>query len=87
MKKQRRPGTFKYGILASMILILVGGVGCDQIEASRALVESTLSDIQATDHSESGRAADPDVDSIGPEEAQRIYYQFDDDSGQVQFVE
>ncbi|MAG31168.1 MAG: hypothetical protein CL908_09810 [Deltaproteobacteria bacterium] len=30
---------------------------------------------------------DPDMDSIGPEASQRVYYQFVDDRGRVQFVE
>lgn len=33
------------------------------------------------------RPRDPDMESIGPQDTQRVYYQFVDDRGRVQFVE
>jgi glutaredoxin len=74
-------------LLISAGLLMLSILGCDQIEASKALVENTLSEFDETATAEQTAAGDPDMDSIGPDGAMRIYYQFVDGSGQVQFVE
>ena len=87
MKRHNKTRISLRRILSTMIFLTFGCFGCDQIEASRTLVESALTEIQAAEGSETSGPSDPSIESIGPEDAQRIYYQFVDRSGQVQFVE
>lgn len=68
-------------------LLLLGAPGCDGLDPSLVVSATANSGetrkmaIKATD------SRSPDMESIGPEGAQRIYYQFIDDRGRVQFVE
>jgi glutaredoxin len=75
-------------ISAGVILLSVlATIGCDQIDASKTLVETALSEIGTAAQLGEPANADADMESIGPDGAKRIYYQFVDDSGHVQFVE
>lgn len=67
-------------------LLSLGAIGCDDLDASVVLSTPANS-------AEAPESATPDSDrnrkmeSVGPEKAMRIYYQFIDDHGRVQFVE
>jgi glutaredoxin len=77
-----------FSIGAGVILLsAIATLGCDQIEASKTFVDSALSEISSAAPFDEPANADPDMESIGPDGAKRIYYQFVDDSGHVQFVE
>lgn len=84
-----KPSERGFSVGAILILLAMASsiVGCDQIDASKTLVESALSEMSTLPSSQASTAGDPDMESIGPDGALRIYYQFVDDSGQVQFVE
>jgi glutaredoxin len=58
--------------------------GCDGLDAS---IASTIASEKAASVPAAASSRDPDMQSIGPDSAQRIYYQFIDDTGHVQFVE
>ncbi len=73
-------------------LLILSTLACDRVDASNIRPQSAraASDIESDTEtaSETRRSSrDPNMESIGPEGAQRIYYQFVDDSRQVQFVE
>ena len=75
---------------AALGLLLLGVTACDGMDLSAALsaaADSTDSGEVAQAASATGGSRSPDMESIGPEAAQRIYYQFIDDRGRVQFVE
>ncbi|HIF94152.1 MAG: glutaredoxin family protein [Myxococcales bacterium] len=82
-KRVERPTAFA-AVLTLLILMISG---CDQIEASQILSRAGLVET-VNDPSEADLAMiDPDMQSVGPDGAMRIYYQFVDRSGRVQFVE
>jgi len=91
LERPRTPRIRRYGlgvILAG--LVAFASPGCDRIEAvKQAASPSAEGDDRnpapADDPTKSTAA--PSMDSIGPDEAQRVYYQFIDDKGRVQFVE
>ena len=60
---------------------------CDGLDPSIALPSSTTASEKAEGVPVAASGRDPDMQSIGPDAAQRIYYQFVDDTGNVQFVE
>ncbi len=75
---------------AILVWMMVGStLGCDGFDPSD--LTSTFFESDATAiFSEAAKYAqdrDPEMQSIGPKESQRIYYQFVDDRGRVQFVE
>ncbi len=72
---------------ALVLLLSTLAVGCDQIDTSGSLVDSTLSASSKEAPAETTAPANSGVESIGPDEATRIYYQFVDASGRVLFVE
>lgn len=79
--------------LLGLGLLLFLATGCDGVDLSAALATATDS-ADSSDSSEisqdtpgAGSNRSPDMASIGPEAAKRIYYQFIDDRGGVQFVE
>lgn len=73
--------------IVALNLLLLSVLGCDQISASPILSKSGLT-ATAQDGADTDLArADPNMESIGPDGAMRIYYQFVDTSGRVQFVE
>lgn len=56
--------------------------------AAELVVEAATQGSQlVADAARPARSDDPEMQSIGPGESQRIYYQFVDDRGRVQFVE
>jgi glutaredoxin len=61
--------------------------GCDGLDSSIASPSSTIASEKAESVPAAASSRDPDMQSIGPDAAQRIYYQFIDDTGHVQFVE
>ena len=66
----------------------VSQVGESAERAAASLASSSTRHSSESARSQSDRSpSDPDMKSIGPEESQRIYYQFVDDRGRVQFVE
>ena len=72
------------GTLAVVLAMLIAAVaGCDQIEAKP--VANLAEPVEEVD--ERALSIDPDVESVGPDDAMRVYYQFVDSSGRVQFVE
>jgi len=89
MKPPRTKNILSHAVGVGLFLLAVAlpFLGCDQIEASKILVEDALSDLGSSQSPKSRGDADPDMESIGPDGTNRIYYQFVDDSGQVQFVE
>jgi glutaredoxin len=71
-------------------LLLLMGTGCDGLDLPVALSAPTDpadSSKVSPGTSGAGSSRSPDMESIGPEAAKRIYYQFIDDGGRVQFVE
>ncbi len=75
--------------LAAAVIVLVG-TGCEMSEAVERLAqEATPFAGQSAAEGSAALAgpAEPDMESIGPEQSKRIYYQFLDDGGTVQFVE
>ena len=75
---------------AIALMLLVSLVACDGIDVQNLASVSDLASEARTALADSpSRAAslEPDMESIGPDGALRIYYQFIDDSGAVQFVE
>jgi glutaredoxin len=75
--------------IGSSVLFL-GSTACGDLDLSSALsaaVESTDAAEPTQAASTTGGSRSPDMESIGPDSAQRIYYQFIDDRGRVQFVE
>ncbi len=78
-KRTKTRGTFAVA-LAMMIAVVSG---CDQIDAEPVANLAEL--VETAD--EPPATVDPDVESVGPDGAMRIYYQFVDSSGRVQFVE
>jgi glutaredoxin len=75
---------------AGLGLLLLGALGCDGLDLPVALSAPTASADpgQAGDGTAAGGdSRSPDMKSIGPEAAKRVYYQFVDDRGRVQFVE
>jgi glutaredoxin len=75
---------------AGLGILLLGATGCDSLDLSvalSALVESADSGEVRDDRSGAKSAGSADMESVGPEAAKRIYYQFIDDRGRVQFVE
>lgn len=93
------PGGRWFGLFVLLVLLL----GCDGWDPSALLPEflesktngSAANPVGATSPGEADAvqqtgdagARDPEMESIGPEESQRVYYQFVDDRGRVQFVE
>jgi len=75
--------TVQITLAVVVALVMIAVIGCDQIDAKPIAnqVEGAGSEREAP------AAVDPDVESIGPDGAMRIYYQFVDSSGRVQFVE
>lgn len=79
-------------VLALAGLLTLGVVGCDRIEIAErgdaAPADTASGEPSApADDRAAEMAGAPTMDSIGPDEAQRVYYQFIDDKGRVQFVE
>jgi glutaredoxin len=78
---------------AGLGLLLLGALGCDGLDLPVALSAPAAS--AGAGETGDGTAAtaiaganrSPDMESIGPEATKRIYYQFIDDRGRVQFVE
>lgn len=85
-------------LLSVLALIL----GCDALDPSslQPSASTPISDHASTDRAagapdpgkvrqsaQGKRSNDPEMQSIGPGQSQRIYYQFVDDRGRVQFVE
>ena len=76
------------GLFLGLVLGLV--TGCDGLDLPVALsapTESAHSSQVNRDTPGAGPGRSADMESIGPEAAKRIYYQFIDDQGGVQFVE
>lgn len=75
--------------LALLVLGTIGG--CDRVDSKAVLTAGGAGASSSDEMAETQAAAPgrrrPDMQSIGPESAQRIYYQFVDDRGHVQFVE
>jgi glutaredoxin len=82
----------------ALFLVAVLGmiIGCDGFDPSALMPATTdLKDASFTDFADAEDLAqedpasprDPDMQSIGPGDSQRVYYQFVDDRGRVQFVE
>lgn len=65
--------------------LLFGTLACDDVSGSlsMAMVEKSF----AAPPANASEDPIPNMESIGPDEAMRIYYQFVDDRGRVQFVE
>jgi hypothetical protein len=74
-------------IAAVLILLIPMIASCDQIDASQILSKAGLGETLDDKTSADLAMIDPDMESVGPEGATRIYYQFVDSSGRVQFVE
>ena len=83
-----------------MLLVFVFVAGCDLPDPTVLLPQSTQTAEGTPEAGERAVARDtkrdaaavakkraPGMESIGPEDSQRIYYQFIDDRGRVQFVE
>jgi len=75
---------------AILVSMMVGStLGCDGFDPSD--LTSMISESDATaifaEAAKYAQGRDPEMQSIGPKESQRIYYQFVDDRGRVQFVE
>jgi glutaredoxin len=73
-----------------LVVLMVGlTAGCDGFDASD--LTSMISESDATavfaKAAKYAQDRDPEMQSIGPKGSQRIYYQFVDDGGRVQFVE
>ncbi len=66
-------------------LILLSG--CDGLDLKSVLTPSARAGPEVERDLTTVARRDPSMESIGPEAAKRIYYQFIDDRGQVQFVE
>lgn len=78
----RGPG--RAGILLLLIL-----VACDRVEIRREASSASAGAQATSDDALAERPADTpqDMQSIGPDGAMRVYYQFIDDRGRVRFVE
>jgi glutaredoxin len=75
---------------AGLGLLLLGALGCDGLDLPVDLLTPAASADSGQSGDGTAAAGDrrsPDMESIGPEAAKRIYYQFVDDRGRVQFVE
>ncbi len=83
-------------LLIAACLSLLSTFGCDRVDATKILAkagladaneDSELSTLRPSGATNSDLVGKPTMESIGPDGAQRIYYQFVDNSGRVQFVE
>ena len=85
----------RLGIAAWMLAFVVLSSGCDQLDVSAFSPPTPVAKnsghpaerAEASSNRAPARSRDPDMQSIGPDESQRVYYQFVDDAGRVQFVE
>ena len=68
-------------------LLLLGAPGCDGLDPSVVFSASADSGETLNPATAVGERRSADMQSIGPEDTQRVYYQFIDDRGRVQFVE
>lgn len=70
-------------------LLLLTTSGCDGLDPAEILSSAVANSAQAIQSATTpaGSSGKPSMESIGPEDAKRIYYQFIDDRGGVQFVE
>jgi glutaredoxin len=68
-------------------LLTLVAAGCDRFDPSIVVASSASPGAKVETVPAASGKPSPGMDSIGPEDAQRIYYQFIDDRGQVQFVE
>lgn len=87
-RRLTQPRCWRMAIGLSLLLLSVSA--CDDLDLSSALSTAVaagdsakLSQVTSTP----GASRSPDMESIGPDAAKRIYYQFIDDRGRVQFVE
>jgi len=72
---------------AGLGLLLLVAPGCDGLEPSIVVSASAFSDETPSSAKVASGSGSPSMASIGPEAAQRVYYQFIDNRGRVQFVE
>jgi glutaredoxin len=87
LTKRTKPVGKPAGLAAVLILLIAMIVGCDQIDASQILSKAGVGETSDDTTSAELAIIDPSMESVGPEGATRIYYQFVDSSGRVQFVE
>lgn len=89
--------TFRFGRIGLMAFWLAAAAGCDALDPSVLMPpesesveempsQPTPSSIEVETTAEAG-PREADMESIGPDESLRVYYQFTDDRGRVQFVE
>lgn len=84
----KRPARRSGWLLAiGLALSLAGGPACDGQERAAAASVSAISDEIMRSAQTVIQPRSADMESVGPEAAKRIYYQFIDDHGRVQFVE
>ncbi len=72
------------GLLA---VVLVGLPGCDGSEIVGRVTAAIGGDEGVASPTADATRRDPEIESVGPDAAMRVYYQFVDDGGRVQFVE
>ena len=73
--------------IVGITLAFLGALACDEVDVRVALPSLEESGDSEPPPTKLGDRRSPDMESVGPEEALRIYYQFIDDRGKVRFVE
>jgi glutaredoxin len=87
MDDRRLAHASRWALPISICLIWLVTTGCDGFDSSISLPSPTISNENTETIPAAANRRDADMESIGPDAAQRIYYQFIDDGGHVQFVE
>jgi glutaredoxin len=89
IRKRGRSSGRPLARVVTLVGLLLALPGCDGLDLAGLLsTPSSASEGRGVGASDSDRiAGGAGLESVGPDEAMRVYYQFVDDAGRVQFVE